>query len=145
MSHSSVWHSCVHSSFSPRCHRDHTNALRIDRNQTGTAPKPGPRVRRGALLRNASRLTPVNAGTAGCVQGWPVTGGRQSMAISRLERSEWGGFCFRASHIFLGKHADIEVASLEVGFQLEARRLPLVGMFYDPGSDVLRLLLGELN
>jgi hypothetical protein len=67
------------------------------------------------------------------------------MAISRLERSEWGGFCFRASHIFLGKHADIEVASLEVGFQLEARRLPLVGMFYDPGSDVLRLLLGELN
>jgi hypothetical protein len=67
------------------------------------------------------------------------------MAISRVERSEWGVFCFRVSHIFLGKQADIEVASLEIGVQPEARRLPLEGMFYDPGEDVLRLVVGHMN
>jgi hypothetical protein len=36
----------------------------------------------------------------------------------------------RVARVFLGKQGDIEVASLQIGFQLEARRLPLVGMSY---------------
>jgi hypothetical protein len=46
---------------------------------------------------------------------------------------------------FRGKRVDIEVASLRIGFQPEARRLPLIGISYDPKSDVLELLLGELE
>jgi hypothetical protein len=65
------------------------------------------------------------------------------MAIRKLERSDWDWFCIRVSRAFLGKQADIEVASLQIGFQLEARRLPLVGMSYDSGSDVLQLLVGD--
>lgn len=67
------------------------------------------------------------------------------MTIRRLERSDWGGFCIRASRGFLGRQADIEVASQQMGLQLEARRLPLIGMSYDPKSDVLELLVGELD
>jgi hypothetical protein len=67
------------------------------------------------------------------------------MTIRRLERSEWIAFCVRASHSFLGKQVKIEVASLEIGFQLEARRMPLLGISYDPKSDVLELLTAELD
>jgi hypothetical protein len=67
------------------------------------------------------------------------------MTIRRLERSEWRGFCIRASRGSLGKHVRIEVASLQIGFQLEAHRLPLLGISYDPKSDVLELLVGELD
>jgi hypothetical protein len=67
------------------------------------------------------------------------------MSIRRLERDDWGGFCIRVSRFFLGKQADVEVVSLQMGFQPEARRLPLIGISYDPKSDVLHLLLGSLS
>ena len=67
------------------------------------------------------------------------------MTVRRLERREWSGFCIRASRDLLGKQVEIEVASLEIGFQPRARRLPLLGMAYDPKSNVLELLLGELS
>jgi hypothetical protein len=65
------------------------------------------------------------------------------MAIRKLERRDWGWFCIRVSRVFIGKQADIEVASLQIGFQLEVRRLPLIGMSYDSSSDVLQLLVGD--
>jgi hypothetical protein len=67
------------------------------------------------------------------------------MAIRRLERRDWCCFCIRVSRVFLGKQADIQVASLQIGLKLEARRLPLFGMSYDPRSDVLQLLVGDLS
>ena len=67
------------------------------------------------------------------------------MTIRRLERSEWTGFCLRASRGFIGKHVQIEIASLQIGSQFEVHRLPLLGMAYDPKSDVLELLIGELD
>jgi hypothetical protein len=90
----------------------------------------------------ASRLTPVNAENAGgahCAsEYW-----RLIMTIRRLERSDWTVFCIRASRGYLGKQVDIEVASLDIGAQIEAHGLPLAGMSYDPKSDVLELLVGE--
>lgn len=67
------------------------------------------------------------------------------MAIRKLERGDWGWFCIWVSRVFVGKQADIELASLQIGFQSEARRLPLFGMSYDPRSDVLELLVGDLS
>jgi hypothetical protein len=67
------------------------------------------------------------------------------MSIRKLERSDWGWFCIHSSRVFMGKQADIEVASLQLGFQTEARRLPLIGMSYDPKNDVLTLLVGDLS
>jgi hypothetical protein len=37
------------------------------------------------------------------------------------------------------------VPSLQTGFPPEARRLPLIGMDYDPRTDVLIFILGELS
>jgi hypothetical protein len=45
----------------------------------------------------------------------------------------------------LGKWADIEIASLQIGAQLGARHLPLIGMSYDPRNDVLQLMVGGLE
>jgi uncharacterized protein DUF5335 len=67
------------------------------------------------------------------------------MAIRRLERNEWRGFCIRASRTFLGKQVEIEVISMELGAQLEAHHLPLIGIEYDPKDDVFELLAGELD
>jgi Family of unknown function (DUF5335) len=67
------------------------------------------------------------------------------MAIQRLEPREWVGFCTYTSRTLVGKQVEIEVASLQIGFQLQARRLPLVRMSYDPEKDVLELLVGELD
>ena len=67
------------------------------------------------------------------------------MTIRRLQRDDWSGFCAHVTRGFPGKRVDIEVASLQIGFQPEARRLPLIGISYDPKSDVLELLLGELD
>ena len=67
------------------------------------------------------------------------------MSIRKLERGDWNGFCLRATRGFLGRRVDIEVASLQLGYQTEVRLPPLVGMSYDSESDVLELLLGELE
>jgi Family of unknown function (DUF5335) len=67
------------------------------------------------------------------------------MTIRRLQRDDWSGFCIHVTRGFLGKWVDLEMASLQIGLQPEARRLPLIGISYDPKSDVLELLLGELE
>ena len=65
------------------------------------------------------------------------------MSIRRLERGEWSGFCIHASRVLAGKQVEMQVLSLQIGSRLEARRVPLFGMAYDPASNVLELLLGE--
>jgi hypothetical protein len=67
------------------------------------------------------------------------------MTIRRLQRDDWSGYCIHVKRGFLGKWVAIEMASLQIGFQPEAQRLPLIGISYDPKSDVLELLLGELE
>jgi len=67
------------------------------------------------------------------------------MAIRRLERNDWGGFCMLATQGYFGRQVSIEVFSLEVGAQPEVQRSPLVGISYDPKSDVLQVLLGEVS
>ncbi len=67
------------------------------------------------------------------------------MGIRRLEPSEWGGFCIFVSRGFIGKQVELEVASLQIGFQVQARRVPLWGMSYDPERDVLDVLMGDLD
>jgi hypothetical protein len=62
-----------------------------------------------------------------------------------LPRSEWKGFFDRMSKGLLGKWAEIEVASLELGDQIEAEWVPLLGITYEPGSDALDVALDRLH
>jgi hypothetical protein len=90
-------------------------------------------------------LTLIKVGRASGAHSQTIIGLEVLMTIRRLERSEWVAFCVHASHTFIGKQIQIEVASLEIGAQLEARRMPLLGLSYDPKSDVLEMLAGEMD
>jgi Family of unknown function (DUF5335) len=67
------------------------------------------------------------------------------MAIRKLEKAEWRSFFDRITKGLVGKHAEIEVASLELGSQVEAEWLPLLGIAYDPKDDVIEIALDGLD
>lgn len=67
------------------------------------------------------------------------------MGIRRLEPREWSSFCILMTRGFIGKQVELEIASLEIGSQVQAQRVPLLGMSYDPERDVLELLMGDLD
>ena len=50
------------------------------------------------------------------------------MAIRKLEKTEWSPFFHRISKVLIGKRAEIEIASLALGDQIEAEWLPLIGI-----------------
>jgi hypothetical protein len=63
------------------------------------------------------------------------------MAILKLEKTEWRSFFDRITKALVGKRAEIEVDSLDLGSQIEAEWLPLLGIAYDPKDDVLEIAL----
>lgn len=67
------------------------------------------------------------------------------MAVRKLEKGEWRAFCDFLSEALVGKHAEIEVASLALGSQIEAEWLPLMGIVYDPKDDIIEIALDGLD
>jgi len=63
------------------------------------------------------------------------------MTVRSLEKTEWQGYFDRMANALLGKRAEIEVASLALGDQIEAEGVTLVGVTYDPKADVLEIAL----
>jgi Family of unknown function (DUF5335) len=62
-----------------------------------------------------------------------------------VPRSEWRWFFDRMSKALLGKRAEIEVASLDLGDQIVAEWLPLLGITYDSHNDLLDVSLDQVN
>jgi hypothetical protein len=58
---------------------------------------------------------------------------------------EWRSFFDRMSKVLLGKRAEIEVASLELGDQIVAKWVPLLGITYDSNDDLLDIALDRAN
>lgn len=69
------------------------------------------------------------------------------MAFEKLERTQWSGFCNLLSKglAATGKRAEIEVASTDIGAQVEAQYVPVVGLTYDRKSDLLEVVLEEFE
>ncbi len=67
------------------------------------------------------------------------------MAILKLEKTEWHGFFDRITKGLVGKRVEIEVDSLDLGSQIEAEWLPLLGIAYDPKDDVLEIALDGVD
>ena len=65
--------------------------------------------------------------------------------LRSLPKSEWRTFFDRMSSALLGKWAKIEVASLDLGDQIVAESLPMLGITYDSRDDVLDVALDRLN
>lgn len=68
-----------------------------------------------------------------------------SMRTKKLEKAEWKAYFDRISKALGGRLAEIEVASLSLGHQVEANWLPLIGIAYDPKDDILEIALQELD
>jgi Family of unknown function (DUF5335) len=67
------------------------------------------------------------------------------MALRKLDKAEWRVFCDRVSKSLIGKRAEIEIASLALGSQVEAKWLPLLGIAHDPKDDIIEIALEGLD
>jgi hypothetical protein len=59
----------------------------------------------------------------------------------KLEKSIWRPYFDAMSRVLSGKRAEIEVAALDLGNQIEAKWLPLLGITYDPKDDLIEVAL----
>jgi hypothetical protein len=66
------------------------------------------------------------------------------MTTRKLEKPEWRSFLDNVS-ILEAKAAEIEVGSLRLGDQVEAKWLPLIGVTYDPKDDLVEIALDGLD
>jgi hypothetical protein len=67
------------------------------------------------------------------------------MSSRELLRGEWQAFCDRISKVLSGAHAEVEIVSLDLGDQIEAKWSPLFGIVYDPKSDVFEIALDGVD
>lgn len=67
------------------------------------------------------------------------------MTLRKLDKKQWEAFFDGVSKLLEGKRAEIEVASLSLGDQVEAEWLPLVGIAYDPNDDLVEVALEDLD
>ena len=67
------------------------------------------------------------------------------MSIMNLEKPEWHDFFNRMSKILIGKNAELEVDALEIGSLIAAEWVPLLGIVYDPHSDILAVMVDGLD
>jgi hypothetical protein len=63
----------------------------------------------------------------------------------KLKKWDWRAFFELMTKALDGKRAEIEIASLKIGHQIEAEWLPFRGMSYDPKNDVIDIVLEGLN
>lgn len=67
------------------------------------------------------------------------------MATVKLEKAAWQRYFDQVSKTLVGKQAEIEIASLNIGDQIEAEWVPLLGISYDPKNDLVEILLEGLD
>lgn len=65
--------------------------------------------------------------------------------MTTLPKSEWKTFFDRLSQALIGKRAEVEVASLDLGDQIVAEWVPLIGITYDSKDDILDVALDRAN
>ena len=65
--------------------------------------------------------------------------------LHRIPNSEWRSVLDRMSKALLGKWAEIEVASLDLGDQIVAEWVPLLGITYDSKDDLVDVALDRFN
>ena len=63
------------------------------------------------------------------------------MALTQLAKSGWKNYFDRVSKVLGTKLVELEVASLGLGDQVEVDWVPLIGLTYDPKSDVLSVVV----
>jgi len=65
--------------------------------------------------------------------------------LRNLPKTEWRGFFDRMSRPLLGKWAEVEVAALDLGDQVVAEWIPMIGITYDSKDDLVDVALDRTN
>jgi hypothetical protein len=65
--------------------------------------------------------------------------------LRTVPKSEWRQYFDRMSKALLGKWAEIEVASPEIGDQIVAEWIPMIGVTYDSKDDLLDVALDRTD
>jgi hypothetical protein len=66
-------------------------------------------------------------------------------SLRSIPKTEWRTFFDRMSQALLGKRAEIEVASMELGDNIVAEWIPMIGITYDSRDDLLDVALDRAN
>jgi len=67
------------------------------------------------------------------------------MSVRAIPRAEWLRFCNRVSKAVGEGRAELDVASLDLGDRVAARRLRLFGIVFDARADVLEIALDGVS
>lgn len=67
------------------------------------------------------------------------------MSTVTIPPEQWRPFFDRMSKGLIGKWAEVEVASLDLGDQITAEWIPLIGITYDSGDDLLDVAFDRAN
>jgi hypothetical protein len=65
--------------------------------------------------------------------------------LRTIPKTEWRAFFDQMSKALLGKRAEVEVASLDLGDQVIVEWMPMIGITYEPNDDVLDVALDGPN
>jgi hypothetical protein len=80
------------------------------------------------------------------VQSWCADDWRGiDMASRTIPQAEWRAFFDGLADALVGKRVEVEAASLELGDQIVAEWLPLLGVTYDAQDDLLDVAMSGLN
>ena len=63
----------------------------------------------------------------------------------KIEKSGWHPALNKASKSLSGKRAEIEIAALNLGNQVAAEWLPIIGITYDTQDDIIEVALEGLD
>ena len=67
------------------------------------------------------------------------------MADINIEKADWAAFLEWVTRSLPGARAEVDVLSLEIGAQIEASSLPLLGIAYDRKNDLIEIALEGLD
>lgn len=67
------------------------------------------------------------------------------MTISKLDKPIWHAYFDQVSKTLVGKDAELAVEALAIGSQVQAEWVPLLGIVYDPRSDILAVMVEGLD
>src|SRR5262245_21791107 len=65
------------------------------------------------------------------------------MTARSIDKAEWEAFCAAVSRVLGSTSAEIEIASLDLGDQVEKEWAPLIGITYDPEDDIIDIALED--
>lgn len=63
----------------------------------------------------------------------------------KLEKTAWKTYFDKISKLLEGRQVEIDIASLNIGSQVAAEWLPLLGISYDEHDDIIAVMAEGLN